>query len=169
MKQNTISVDMVKDPTKVKSKFIGSFTKRQVVCYGLAALVGIPFYLVSKDVIGKETAALLMVAFMFPFIIASMYEKDGLPAERYFYRFFMWKFVRPVKRSYKKENRFELQKKRELMEMEVRELEQKQSEYRAARGNNIGGSKNRASGDKREKYKASGKRKSELIDSGDKG
>ena len=133
MKQNTISVDMVKDPTKVKSKFIGSFTKRQVVCYGLAALVGIPFYLVSKDAIGKETAALLMVAFMFPFIIASMYEKDGLPAERYFYRFFMWKFVRPVKRLYKKENRFELQKKRELMEMEVRELEKKQSEYRAAR------------------------------------
>ena len=105
MKQNTISVDMVKDPTKVKSKFIGSFTKRQVVCYGLAALVGIPFYLVSKDAIGKETAALLMVAFMFPFIIASMYEKDGLPAEKYFYRFFLWKFVRPMKRSYKKENR----------------------------------------------------------------
>ena len=138
MKQNTISVDMVKDPTKVKSKFIGSFTKRQVVCYGLAALVGIPFYLVSKDAIGKETAALLMVAFMFPFIIASMYEKDGLPAERYFLRFFMWKFVRPVKRSYKKENRFELQKKKELMEMEVRELEKKQSEYRAARSRKKG-------------------------------
>ncbi len=133
MKQNTISVDMVKDPTKVKSKFIGSFTKRQVVCYGLAALVGIPFYLVSKDAIGKETAALLMVAFMFPFIIASMYEKDGLPAERYFFRFFLWKFMRPVKRSYKKENRFELQKKRDLMEMEVRTLEAKQKECREAR------------------------------------
>ena len=133
MKQNTISVDMVKDPTKVKSKFIGSFTKRQVVCYGLAALIGIPFYLVSKDAIGKETAALLMVAFMFPFIIASMYEKDGLPAERYFFRFFLWKFMRPVKRSYKKENRFELQKKRDLMEMEVRTLEAKQKECREAR------------------------------------
>ena len=128
MKQNTISVDMVKDPTKVKSKFIGSFTKRQVVCYGLAALVGIPFYLVSKDAIGKETAALLMVAFMFPFIIASMYEKDGLPAERYFFRFFLWKFVRPMKRSYKKENRFEREEKRKQMIEEVRELEQKQKD-----------------------------------------
>jgi hypothetical protein len=133
MKQNTISVDMVKDPTKVKSKFIGSFTKRQVVCYGLAALIGIPFYLVTKDAIGKETAALFMVALMFPFIIASMYEKDGLPAERYFYRFFLWKFVRPMKRSYKKENRFEREKRRKQMIEEVRELEQKQARYRAAR------------------------------------
>ena len=53
MKQNAISVDMVKDPTKVKPKFIGSFTKRQVVCYGLAAAIGIPFYLLVKDTIGK--------------------------------------------------------------------------------------------------------------------
>ena len=133
MKQSTISVDMVKDPTKVKSKFIGSFTKRQVVCYGLAALAGIPFYLVTKDVIGKETAALFMVAIMFPFIIASMYEKDGLPAERYFLGFFIWKFVRPVKRSYKKENRFEIQKHKEDMETEVRTLEAKQQQCRKAR------------------------------------
>ena len=133
MNDNPLKVDMVKDPTKVKPKFIGSFTKRQVVCYGLAALIGIPFYLMTKDTIGKETAALFMVALMFPFIIASMYEKDGLPAERYFFRFFLWKFMRPVKRSYKKENRFELQKKRELMEMEVRTLEAKQKECREAR------------------------------------
>ena len=126
MNDNPLKVDMVKDPTKVKPKFIGSFTKRQVVCYGLAALIGIPFYLMTKDTIGKETAALFMVALMFPFIIASMYEKDGLPAERYFFRFFLWKFIRPVKRNYKKENRFEREAKRKQMEKEVRSLERKQ-------------------------------------------
>ena len=126
MDDNPLKVDMVKDPTKVKPKFIGSFTKRQVVCYGLAALIGIPFYLMTKDTIGKETAALFMVALMFPFIIASMYEKDGLPAERYFFRFFLWKFIRPVKRNYKKENRFEREAKRKQMEKEVRSLERKQ-------------------------------------------
>ena len=119
MKQNPISVDMVKDPTKVRPKFIGSFTKRQVVCYGLAAVIGIPFYLATKDAIGKETAALFMVALMFPFIIASMYEKDGLPAEKYFLGFFRWKFIRPVKRSYKKENRFELEAKRKKLKEEL--------------------------------------------------
>ena len=74
-----------------------------------------------------------MVAIMFPFIIASMYEEDGLPAERYFFSFFVWKFVRPVKRSYKKENRFEIQKHKEDMETEVRTLEAKQQQCRKAR------------------------------------
>jgi hypothetical protein len=160
MKQNAISVDMVKDPTKVKPKFIGSFTKRQVVCYGLAAAIGIPFYLLVKDTIGKETAALFMVALMFPFIIASMYEKDGLPAERYFYRFFLWKFIRPVKRNYKKENRFERDAKRKKMEEEVMRLERKQSCYRKSGNRNKApeSSKNRASGDRKRKAKASGRK-----------
>jgi hypothetical protein len=38
-----------------------------------------------------------------------------------------------MKRSYKKENRFELQKHREQMEMEVRTLEAKQKQCRKAR------------------------------------
>ena len=160
MKQNAISVDMVTDPTKVKPKFIGSFTKRQVVCYGLAALIGIPFYLLVKDTIGKETAALFMVALMFPFIIASMYEKDGLPAERYFYRFFLWKFIRPVKRNYKKENRFERDAKRKKMEEEVMRLERKQSCYRKSGNRNKahGSSKNGASRDRKRKAEASGRK-----------
>ena len=123
MKHVPLSVDMVKDPTRVKSRFIGSFTKRQIVCYGIAALIGIPFYLFTKDAIGKETAALFMVALMFPPVIASMYEKDGLPAEKYFIRFVRWRFLRPMKRVYKKENRFERMEKRKQMETEVAALE----------------------------------------------
>jgi len=133
MKQNPISVDMVKDPTKVRPKFIGSFTKRQVVCYGLAAVIGIPFYLATKDAIGKETAALFMVALMFPFIIASMYEKDGLPAEKYFLGFFRWKFIRPVKRSYKKDNRFEREAKRKKLKEELALLTRKQTAYKKSK------------------------------------
>ena len=40
-----IAVDVAKDPKAIKSKFIGNFTKRQVICFGAAAVVGIPFYL----------------------------------------------------------------------------------------------------------------------------
>lgn len=129
----SIHVDMVKDPTRVKSRFIGSFTKRQVVCYGIAALIGIPFYLLTKDVIGKETAALFMAVLMFPPIMASLYEKDGLPAEKYVARFVRWRFLRPMKRIYKKENRFEKMEKRKLMEMEVEALESRQQEFRRAK------------------------------------
>ena len=129
----SIHVDMVKDPTRVKSRFIGSFTKRQVVCYGIAALIGIPFYLLTKDVIGKETAALFMAMLMFPSIMASIYEKDGLPAEKYAARFVQWRFLRPMKRIYKKENRFERMERRKLMEMEVEALECKQQDFKRAK------------------------------------
>ena len=129
----SIHVDMVKDPTRVKSRFIGSFTKRQVVCYGIAALIGIPFYLLTKDAIGKETAALFMAMLMFPSIMASIYEKDGLPAEKYVARFVRWRFLRPMKRQYRKENRFEKLEKRRFMEMEVEALEIKQQEFRRAK------------------------------------
>ena len=125
MKQTPLSSDMIKDPTKVKSRFIGSFSKRQILCYGIAVLIGVPFYLLTKDIIGKESAALFMVALMFPAIICSIYEKDGLPAEKYFLRFIKWRFIRPMKRAYRKENRFERMKRREQLESEAQSLEQK--------------------------------------------
>ncbi|MBR4343450.1 MAG: PrgI family protein [Lachnospiraceae bacterium] len=125
MKQTPLSSDMIKDPTKVKSRFIGSFSKRQILCYGIAVLIGVPFYLLTKDIIGKESAALFMVALLFPAIICSIYEKDGLPAEKYFLRFIKWRFFRPMKREYRKENRFERMKRREQLVNEVQALEQK--------------------------------------------
>ena len=41
-----IAVDVAKDPKAIKSKFIGNFTKRQVICFGAAAVVGIPFHFI---------------------------------------------------------------------------------------------------------------------------
>ena len=35
-------VPVPKDLTKVKSKFLFNLTKRQVICFGLGALVGVP-------------------------------------------------------------------------------------------------------------------------------
>ena len=57
-----IAVDVAKDPKAIKSKFIGNFTKRQVICFGAAAVVGVPFYLLTRKVIGTDVAALMMVA-----------------------------------------------------------------------------------------------------------
>ena len=153
MKADPITVPIVKDPTKVKSRFIGSFSKRQIVCYGIAILMGVPFYFLTKDVLGKETSALIMVALMFPAIISSIYEKEGLPAEKYFIRYFRWKFIRPVNRAYKAENRFARQEKRKQMEMEVEALERKQTEFRRAKEakKNRSGRQKLATGKQREK------------------
>jgi hypothetical protein len=56
-----------KRPKGDQEKFIGNFTKRQVICFGAAAVVGVPFYLLTRKVIGTDVAALMMVAVMLPF------------------------------------------------------------------------------------------------------
>lgn len=128
-----IAVDVAKDPKAIKSKFIGNFTKRQVICFGAAAVVGVPFYLLTRKVIGTDVAALMMVAVMLPFFFIAMYEKDGVPAELYLKQVIEMKFIRPGIRRYKVENLYEQLRERESMEKEVEALERKQKKWKEER------------------------------------
>ena len=128
-----IAVDVAKDPQAVKKKFIGNFTKRQVICFGAAAVVGIPFYLLTRKVTGTDVAALLMVAVMLPFFFIAMYEKDGMPAEKYLKQVIEMRFIRPGIRRYKVENLYEQLKEREEMEKEVEALEAKKKHRKEKR------------------------------------
>lgn len=125
-----IAVDVAKDPGAIKSRFVGNFTKRQVICFGAAAASGIPVYLLAKQYIGTDMAALLMVAVMLPFFFMAMYEKDGKPAEKYLRDVIEMKFLRPGIRRYRVENLYEQLKEREKMEMEVEALESKQRKWK---------------------------------------
>ena len=49
-------VPVPKDLTKVKSKFLFNLTKRQVICFGLGALVGVPVFFLTKGIIGVSMA-----------------------------------------------------------------------------------------------------------------
>ena len=60
-------VPVPKDLTNVKTKFLFNLTKRQVVCFGGGALVGVPLFFLTKPYIGTSTAALIMVFLMLPF------------------------------------------------------------------------------------------------------
>ena len=42
-------VSVPKDLSKVKSKVAFNLTQRQLICFGAAAAVGIPFYILTKD------------------------------------------------------------------------------------------------------------------------
>lgn len=129
-----IAVDVAKDPKAIKPKFIGNFTKRQAVCFGMAALAGIPFYLLARKAIGTDMAALLMVAAMLPFFFVAMYEKDGMPAEEYVRQIIRMKFARPGIRRYQAENLYMQLKERERMEKEVEALERRKQEWKRRRG-----------------------------------
>ena len=73
---------MPKDLSKVKSKIAFNLTKRQLLCFGAEAAVGIPFYIFTKDPLGTSVSGILMIFIMLPFFFLAMYEKDGLPFEQ---------------------------------------------------------------------------------------
>jgi hypothetical protein len=75
-------VSVPKDLSVVKTKVLLNLTKRQLVCFGVAALIGIPVYFATKDILGNSAAIMVMIVMMLPAFFAAMYEKDGLTAER---------------------------------------------------------------------------------------
>lgn len=96
-------VPVPKDLTKVKTKLAFNLTKRQLICFSLAGLVGLPVYFFTRGAIGNSAAVLLMIGLMMPFFFFSMYERDGQPAEKILknrLRFMLW----PKQRPYKTEN-----------------------------------------------------------------
>ena len=97
-------VPVPKDLTKVKTKVALNLTKRQLIFFSLAAVVGIPFYLFMRKPIGSSIAAILMVTIMLPFFFMAMYEKDGLPFEKVVANIIRQKFICPSVRPYKTEN-----------------------------------------------------------------
>ena len=53
-------VTVPKDLTHVKSKVVFGLTKRQLICFGGALLVGVPLYFLTRDYLSTSAAALLM-------------------------------------------------------------------------------------------------------------
>lgn len=97
-------VPVPKDLTKVKTKLVFNLTKRQLVCFGLGAAIGVPVYLFSRAGIGNETAAVLMIGLMLPFFAFGIYEKDGQPLEKVLMNFVNAVFLRPQVRPYRTNN-----------------------------------------------------------------
>ena len=120
-----ISVAVPKNLSGIKTKVAMNLTKRQLVCFGSAGAVGIPFYIFTKGVIGTQASALIMVALMPPFFFLAMYEKDGFPAEKILYFMLRQKILTPGIRPYKSENLYRQLEEKERMKKEVRYLEEK--------------------------------------------
>ena len=120
-----ISVAVPKNLSGIKTKVAMNLTKRQLVCFGSAGAVGIPFCIFTKGVIGTQASALIMVALMLPFFFLAMYEKDGFPAEKILYFMLRQKILTPGIRPYKSENLYRQLEEKERMKKEVRYLEEK--------------------------------------------
>ena len=94
-------VSISKDLSRVKSKFLFNLTKRQVVCFGLGALIGVPAFFLAKDALGVSPSVLLM---MLPFFLLAMFERHGQPLEVLIRHFIQARFVRPRIRVWQNDN-----------------------------------------------------------------
>ena len=75
-------VNVPNDLSKIKTKLALNLTRRQLLCFGGAALVGIPAFLLTRSAIGNTGAMFLMLAVMLPAFFLAMYERDGQPFEK---------------------------------------------------------------------------------------
>ena len=97
-------VPVPKDLTKVKTKVAAGLTKRQLICFSLGGLVGLPAYFLTRGAIGNSASVLLFFA---------MYERDGQPAEKLLknrLRYKLW----PKERPYRTENLYKTMSKKEV-------------------------------------------------------
>ena len=130
-------VDVPKDLTNIKTKFIGNFTKRQCVCFGLGVLAGFPGYFIIRSVAGTTTAFYSLIAIMAPFFLFGIVEKDGLPLEEFLLNFIRHRFAYPQIRLSVTENIYEYYSEQVDKEKE-RERMEKQSKKGVRRKNGTG-------------------------------
>ena len=112
-------VPVPKDLSKIKTKVAFNLTKRQIVCFAVALIVGLPLFFLLKDSAGTGAASFVMIVVMRPCFLMAMYEKHGQPLEVVVKNIIQTKFVRPKERPYQTQNLYAVLEKQRKLEKEV--------------------------------------------------
>lgn len=115
-------IPVPRDLTRVKTKAFFNLTKRQLVCFGSAALIGVPLFFWIKSMGNVSLATLVMIIAMLPLFFLAMYEKDGQPLEVVVEHFIQTKFVRPKVRPYQTDNYYDALIRQYKLEKEVERI-----------------------------------------------
>ena len=115
-------VTVPKDLSEVKTKLIFNLTKRQLICFGIGAAIGIPAFFLLRSFTGTSPAAIVMVVIMLPFFLFAMYEKNGQPLEKVLRNIIQVSFLRPKQRPYETNNYYALLQRQEKLNEEVAQI-----------------------------------------------
>ena len=110
-------VPVPKDLNAVKTKVMFNLTKRQILCFGGGALIGVPLFFLLKGHIGSSAAALCMMLVMLPFFLLAMYEKNGQPPEKLIRNIVQVCFLRPKQRPYRTNNFYDLLNRQDILDI----------------------------------------------------
>ena len=112
-------VPVPKDLNAVKTKVLFNLTKRQLICFGSGAAVGIPLFFLCKSFMNTSVAAIIMIIVMLPFMLMAMYEKNGQPLEKIVWNIVQVCFLRPKQRPYQTNNFYSVLERQEKLDKEV--------------------------------------------------
>ena len=115
-------IPVPRDLTRVKTKAFFNLTKRQLVCFGTAALIGVPLFFWVKSFGNVSLATMVMIIVMLPLFFLAMYEKDGQPLEVIAGHFIQAKFIRPKVRPFQTDNYYEALMGQYQLEREVEKI-----------------------------------------------
>ena len=118
-------VSIPKDLTAVRTKFVLGLTKRQTVCFAAAAATGLPLFFFLRGIIPPSAAVFIMVIVMLPWFLFAMYEKHGIPLERFLRCIISTKFKRPKIRTYQTNNLYAAIERQIQLYREVQNIAQK--------------------------------------------
>ena len=112
-------VPVPKDLSRIKTKVALNLTKRQIIFFAAALLIGLPLFFLLKNSTGTSFAAFVMIIVMLPCFLIAMYEKHGQPLEVVAKNIILTKFIRPKERPYQTENFYVVLERQRNLEKEV--------------------------------------------------
>ena len=115
-------ISVPRDLTRVKAKVLFNLTKRQLLCFGAGALIGVPAFFLLKQSGNVSLAAIGMMIIMLPMFFLGMYEKHGQPLEVIAKQFIEAKFIRPKVRPYQTNNYYAVLMRQAWAEQEVQRI-----------------------------------------------
>lgn len=115
-------IPVPRDLTRVKTKAFFNLTKRQLICFGTAALIGVPLFFWIKNFGNVSLATMVMIIVMLPLFFLAMYEKDGQPLEVIAGYFIQVKFIRPKVRPFQTDNYYDALMRQYQLEKEVEKI-----------------------------------------------
>lgn len=97
---NNFVVSIPKELKTIKSKLFFGLTKRQLIGFSIALAIGLPVFFLLKS-FSLDVALYGLFFTACPAIFATIFTKDGMPAETWIKLYLEYKYLNPQKRYFK--------------------------------------------------------------------
>ena len=115
-------IPVPRDLTQVRPKVALNLTKRQLICFSIAAAIGVPSFFVIKHFAGTTAATASMIIIMLPMFFLAMYERNGQFLETILRHYIEARVIRPRVRPYKTDNYYSAMMRDEQAQEEVNRI-----------------------------------------------